>query len=958
MRAAALSICRIQWLDMRDCVPIQERQERYEVKLARLVEALEQDRLDFEGVQSRLLHRLEPLPFDADIAQHLARFTGRRWVFDRIDAWLADPNAQRVFWIVGRPGVGKTAISCWLCSHRREIAAFYLCCHGHAQKSDLRRCVLSIAYQLSTQLPDYQTRLSALNLEKIVPESNARTLFDQLIVQPLSESFPEPDRPVGLLIDALDEATEGGKNELAALIASEFEKTPGWLRLILTSRPDPGVEFYLPALIPYRLDSAPENGDDLRAYLSRELKPHAPDGNVPPSIIDAIVARSEGIFLYVYVEWFCRELDQGRLSLDRPDEFPLGLGGIYARMCERQFADLGSYENDIRPALEVVSAAQEPMEAKMIASTLGWNEYRQEGFCRSVAALFPIADGRIQPFHASLMKWLTDAHRAGRYFVSVREGHQRLADSGWRQYQGGVAALSGYMRSHLPAHLGKAERWGDLETILADPNFVEARCEAGRTFDLVADVAAAARAGRPLERISAALVEVFQTKRTEGFRQQLRSALNQFFGPYSDWPQALKTRLEESDHFNILLFLGDTLDMEVRYEEAERVFRRMLVITDPADAPGHSTACVRLAMVLDHQGRREEGLRLLDDLVSQPGAKERYAESYWWAQYHRGIFLRQLHRYDDAKAVLESLRSGGGGKGLATSALHQLGTIDMELGELDQAEEKFQRCLAERGEDEHDQRRAFEHRRLGQVHARKGRFEEAQAAFNEAIAISVRCGNWRYVGQTREDTVEFLAAPYLKRELPEKITLSEMDSRFNLDEAHLARAFRLLHEGHGGYVVEVMDAGAVRPTGQPVYWDIAHKEGYWHASVAVLVVDSQGNLALQQRGETDSKGRWDSSVAGHQDIGESDLSAAVRETREELGIVVNPERLTRLGKPYGFRKVGTPSVTRDGHESPTSYQYRTDKTNCERVSVFILRLSEEEKKQIVTGDQEAARSVR
>lgn len=682
-----LSICRIQWLDMQDCVPIQERQERYEVKLVLLAEALEEDRLDFEGIQSRLLHWLEPLPFEADIAQHLARFTGRRWVFDRIDAWLADPNAQRVFWIVGRPGIGKTAISCWLCSHRREIAAFHFCCHGHTQKSDPRRCVLSIAYQLSTQLPDYQTRLSTLNLERIVPESNARTLFDQLIVQPLAESFPQPDRPIVLLIDALDEATEGGKNELAALIASELEKTPGWLRLILTSRPDSGVELHLPALIPYRLDSAPENNEeDLRAYLSRELKPHAPDGTVPPSIIDAIVARCEGIFLYV--EWFCRELNQRRLSLDRPNELPQGLGGIYARMCMRQFADLGSYQSDILPALEVVSAAQEPMEARMIASILGWNEYRKAAFRRSVAALFPLADGPIQPFHTSLMEWLTDEHRAGRYFVSVREGHQRLADSGWRQYQGGVAALSGYLRSHLPAHLGKAERWDDLETILADPTFVKARCEAGRIFDLVADVAAAARAGRPLESISAALIEeVFRKERTEGFRQQLRSALNQFFGPYSDWPQALRAQLEESDRFSTLLFLGDTLDMEVRYEEAERVFRKMLAITGPADAPGHSTACVRLAMVLDHQDRKEEGLRLLDGLVSQPGAKERYAESYWWAQYHRGIFLHQLYRYDEAKAVLEGLRSEGGGKGLATSALHQLGTIDMELGEFDQAEE-------------------------------------------------------------------------------------------------------------------------------------------------------------------------------------------------------------------------------------------------------------------------------
>jgi hypothetical protein len=38
-----LSICRVQWLDMQECVPIQDRQERYETKFERFAEAVEQD---------------------------------------------------------------------------------------------------------------------------------------------------------------------------------------------------------------------------------------------------------------------------------------------------------------------------------------------------------------------------------------------------------------------------------------------------------------------------------------------------------------------------------------------------------------------------------------------------------------------------------------------------------------------------------------------------------------------------------------------------------------------------------------------------------------------------------------------------------------------------------------------------------------------------------------------------
>jgi hypothetical protein len=438
-----LSICRIQWLDMRDCIPFQERMERYETKLARLTEALEQDCMDFEGVQARLFQRLRPLPFEGDIIPHLARFTGRQWVFDRIDSWLADPSASRVFWITGKPGVGKTAIASWLCTHRREVAAFHLCRHGHVEKSDPRRAVLSIAYQISSQLPGYQERLNSLDLEQIVSDDNVRTLFDNLIVQPLSGNFPNPGRMIVILIDALDEATEKPKNELASFIASEFDKTPEWIRLIITSRPEPEVTHPLQALTPYILDaSTPENENDLRTYLLRELQPFAGGRELQPDVIDTIISLSEGIFLYV--EWIRRELSLGRLSLNRLDEFPRGLGGVYAQFIERQFSDIDKFEIVYQPVLELIAAAREPLDVEYIASVFGWSVYDKKKILDAFGSLFSLSDNRIQPFHKSVMDWLSDPARAGPYFTSAEEGHKRLADYGWQEYQSGVAQMSDY----------------------------------------------------------------------------------------------------------------------------------------------------------------------------------------------------------------------------------------------------------------------------------------------------------------------------------------------------------------------------------------------------------------------------------------------------------------------------------------------------------------------------------
>jgi hypothetical protein len=187
--------------------------------------------------------------------------------------------------------------------------------------------------------------------------------------------------------------------------------------------------------------------------------------------------------------------------------------------------------------------------------------------------------------------------------------------------------------------------------------------------------------------------------------------------------------------------------------------------------------------------------------------------------------------------------------------------------------------------------------------------------------------------------VQFTLVPYLEREQPEAILLSQLADDFGIDRSFLPLAFHALYEKARASYLPVIDAESAETTGQAVCWDVAHDQGWWHASMTVLVADEQGRIALQQRGESDSQGRWDTSVAGHLDIGDDDVSAAVREIEEEIGLVVAPGRLVRFLEPYAFRKVGSPSVPQDGHETPTAYTYRTNKVNCERMSVFIALCS-------------------
>jgi len=77
---------------------------------------------------------------------------------------------------------------------------------------------------------------------------------------------------------------------------------------------------------------------------------------------------------------------------------------------------------------------------------------------------------------------------------------------------------------------------------------------------------------------------------------------------------------------------------------------------------------------------------------------------------------------------------------------------------------------------------------------------------------------------------------------------------------------------------------------------VAHKDGSWHRSVHVWVINNKGEILLQKRC-ADKKffpNVWDVSFAGHVGAGESSLISAIREGKEELGINVDTTKMKFL----------------------------------------------------------------
>jgi tetratricopeptide (TPR) repeat protein len=434
-QGAPTSICRIQYLDWRDAVPAAEKIDRFTQRLSRLCEAIEEDKLDFEGGQQWLIRHLQPINFDGDLQRHVASFKGRVQLEARLRQWLADPQGSQVMWLTAAPGLGKSAVAATLAHRWAEVAAVHFCVAGQQDKANPARAVLSIAYQLSQRqhMSLYAARLSNLELEREALK-DARTLFDTLLVGQLAKGFPEPPEPILVVLDGLDEATQpDGENPLAEIVAADWGRLPRWLRLMVSSRPEAELVSWLSGTqrIEIRGGDA-EQQADLAAFLRERLT--AIDRPPSDETLNRILDRSEGAFHYAVL--LIEEVRQGRCDPDNPVDLPAGLNPFYLQTFKRRFSDIKAYRNQTRPLLELILAAPEPVPLAVLAGSTNREAQDVRQDLSALGSMLTIEPGQgendidwdtVRLSHASLRSWLTglDETRqplAGAYAAKVNTG--------------------------------------------------------------------------------------------------------------------------------------------------------------------------------------------------------------------------------------------------------------------------------------------------------------------------------------------------------------------------------------------------------------------------------------------------------------------------------------------------------------------------------------------------------
>jgi tetratricopeptide (TPR) repeat protein len=458
----------------------------YQIKLTEIVAVIEsEENRRFAGEIETLFGHLKPISSDTRISTLLRKgFIGRKWLFDAVEQWrYALDRSSRLFWITGAPGIGKSAFAANLTHFGRDkvIAAQFVEWDKQDHR-DARRVVRSLAFQLATRLPDYRRHLLTLPEIAELDRKDPVELFSYLLAGPLKSCIVGGRARLLVVLDALDEAGEAGRSPLVEMLARHANSLPDWIGIVVTSRPESDVSGPLQGLNPYRLDASTEaNRIDIRDYLHHHLPAQLRERPDADKLVEQILDKSEGVFLYA--ERFCDDVQQGHLSLDLPEQFPQGLGGIFHQWFQRQFPDLERFRKDVRPALRAILAAREPLPVEILQRLFNWKDEELRDFIRTLGSLFPVGKENgcevIKPYHKSLTDWLTDNGKAGPHFVSMKDGHAMLAEWGLRVIKSRTELISIYWLRYALFHLHECGRTSEAAELASDKWFIEQRVQCG-----------------------------------------------------------------------------------------------------------------------------------------------------------------------------------------------------------------------------------------------------------------------------------------------------------------------------------------------------------------------------------------------------------------------------------------------------------------------------------------------
>src|SRR5580692_5732198 len=203
----------------------------------------------------------------------------RRDVLLHIEQWLIDDTDQRIFWLNGLAGTGKSTIAqtfAEISFADGKLGASFFCSRDFGDRSNLQAIFPTLAFQLAHRYPQFREQLlQVLRANHDVERESLSSQLEKLIVLPLKETHI----PTLIIIDALDECKDKEPASALLSVLSRYVHEIPEVKFFITGRPEPPIRdgFRLEPLRPItdvlKLHDVKRSSvdEDIKLYLRTHL---------------------------------------------------------------------------------------------------------------------------------------------------------------------------------------------------------------------------------------------------------------------------------------------------------------------------------------------------------------------------------------------------------------------------------------------------------------------------------------------------------------------------------------------------------------------------------------------------------------------------------------------------------------------------------------------------------------
>jgi len=380
----------------------------------------------------------------------------REHIISEIQAWIdsTGEDVQRVFWLNGTAGKGKSAIAHTIANRfieRGGPGAFF--CFDRKRKEDRRheKIFTTIARDLADG--DHIIRRALASVvhddHELGHTKDIMRQWRELILGPVRAAAEVVTAPVLIVIDALDESGDASSREQILRVFSDKQKTisPN-LRVLITSRPLDDIQEYLHGashVCSVSMDdtvhvSKESSERDIQCYISTLLEDikDLNDGD-----FHELAVKSDGMFIWARLA--CRYIfGRNAMGQDTRKRFETVLAGtekgtwLLDEMFTSILEDTIPKDEAIpkfRSVMGQIIALLEPLPCTTLSTMrqhfpLASDRYQVEEVIRPLGSLIiGTTDSQIpvRLLHTSFYDFLTDKTRSNAFFIDLSLSQRNLA---------------------------------------------------------------------------------------------------------------------------------------------------------------------------------------------------------------------------------------------------------------------------------------------------------------------------------------------------------------------------------------------------------------------------------------------------------------------------------------------------------------------------------------------------